>query len=99
MSGPETILEELVATIRAGGVPDPRALERVERSIAENRSAFGPEELRRLLERVNQLVDAIEEEKRSIRSELRRLASERKALRGYARLRSHRHSQRINRKV
>ncbi|MCB9672270.1 MAG: hypothetical protein H6736_04105 [Alphaproteobacteria bacterium] len=99
MSQATTLLRDVLDTIRTGNVPDPDALVAVEAQI----QAAGPDlsraELHELLGLVNEVQEALVQEKQVVQAELDRLSVEKRAIRGYANLRSHRHSQRVNRKT
>lgn len=99
MSDPAGELEGLLETIREGNVPDPDVLLEMDATIRQNREAFTRDDLRGLLGLVGQVQQALEAEQQAVRAELDKLAGERRAIRGYAQLRSRRKAQRLNRKT
>jgi hypothetical protein len=99
MTGVQSLLNHVLHTIREGNVPGPDELLEVETTLAAASQELSASELRELLSLVNEVQDAILGEQSNIRGELDRLNSERKAVRKYGQLRSHRQGQRVNRKT
>jgi hypothetical protein len=94
-----TLLTDVLVRIREGNTPDPEEFLAIDERVREDSSSLSKPELRELLGLVGEVQEALYDQRDAVRQELDRLQSERKALRGYAQLRSHRHSQRINRKT
>lgn len=99
MSSAQDMLEEVLETIRSGNVPGPDAMVRVEETLRAQGGQLSKAELHGLLGLVTQVQDALLAEQQAVGAELDRLASEKKAIRGYAQLRSRRTAQRVNRKT
>lgn len=99
MSQAVQLLQQVLGTIREGNVPGPDELVAIEKTVREVSPGLDKDELRQLLGLVHQVQEAIVDEKVAIQQQLDRIGSERKALRGYSQLRSHQHSQRLNRKT
>lgn len=99
MSQATAMLHGVLAVIREGNTPDPDAMNAIDEVVRAESEQLSRPELVSLLDLVNEVQTALVDEKQAIQSELNKLSGERRAIRGYASIRSHRHSQRINRKI
>lgn len=99
MSEAVAMLEAVLCTLREGNTPHLDEMEAIDEVVRRDSADLSRTELVSLMDLVNHVQTALVDEKASIQRELEKLASERKAIRGFASLRGHRHSQRINRKI